>query len=297
MSGWIGVRKRFARFNSELIVTDDQRNDANMKQLGARKALQAHYYGQATDSPPGLVVGSWGKRTNRRPPADIDVFFFMPLQEFARFEALASQKQSALLQEVKGILSDKYFQSDMRGDGQVVQMLFNSITVELVPVFAFPGGWLMPHTANGGTWRKVDPIAEFQEVDSADTASAGNARRLMRMMKCWRDHSHVPLKSFVLERLVGAFIATYQYRDQSYFWFDWFCRDFFEFLQICANKHFFMPGTGDRIEIGDAWLSRAVSAYERSLRACEYEYHDLTEEAGQEWQKIFGGLIPIHNVT
>ena len=48
----------------------------------------------------------------------------------------------------------------------------------------------------------------------------------------------------------------------------------------------------ESITIGDAWQSKAWSAYQRALRACEYERDNMNILAGAEWQKIFGPVIP-----
>lgn len=294
---WIGVTQRFSRFSQELIITDQQFTDGWDKQHEARRVLQRAYYGEATDNPPGFMVGSWGKRTQRRPPSDLDVFFAMPADVYTRFNAREGNKQSALLQEVKSVLEDRWVQTDMRGDGQVVQVGFNSITLEIVPAFLDTNGqYVIPDTNDGGWWRTVDPIAEMQKIEDADQATSSNARHLMRMMKCWRDFCNVPLDSFLIEQLVADFLPTYAFRNHSYFYYDWFVRDFLHFLVARSGGYIYMPGTYDGVPLGNDWLSRAESARDRALRACDDEYKDYTISAGEEWQKIFGPKIPINVV-
>ena len=59
-----------------------------------------------------------------------------------------------------------------------------------------------------------------------------------------------------------------------------------------ANGWFSMPVTGEVIQLGDEWRSKALSAYKRALNACEYEDGNCGTLAGDEWQKIFGTMIP-----
>jgi hypothetical protein len=64
-----------------------------------------------------------------------------------------------------------------------------------------------------------------------------------------------------------------------------------------ANGTFSMPVTGATVQLGDAWLSKAQSAYARALKACVYERDDIgapadDAAAGDEWQKIFDLMIP-----
>jgi SMODS domain-containing protein len=122
---WIGVRQRFTAFHKELLLTQDQIDDGLTKQWGVRSKLQEAYY--PNGDPEGFMVGSWGKGTQVRPPRDVDVFFVLPYDVYYRFEQRSGNKQSALLQEIKEKLLDKYPQTDMRGDGQVVMVKFKRL--------------------------------------------------------------------------------------------------------------------------------------------------------------------------
>lgn len=293
---WIGVRQRFRRFHADLLLTNDQVTDGLTKQLGVRQCLQRAYYGQSTDNPPGFVVGSWGKRTAVRPPRDVDIFFELPVAVYHRINGNAGNVQSQLLQEVRGHLLGTYPQTAMRGDGQVVTVGFNTIAVEVVPAFRYDdqGRFYMPDTNNGGRWKLVDPGAEIATIEAADRAANGNTRPLAQMLKTWKRECGVPLKSYQVELLAAEFMTSYVYREHDYYWYDWFMRDFFIFLCGKAWANIVIPGTLEVVNLGSDWLSRAESARDRALKACEYEYNDWTIMAGEEWQKIFGQRIPIH---
>jgi hypothetical protein len=293
---WIGVRQRFARFHSDLCLTDDQIGDGLTKQLGVRQCLQRAYFGQSTNNPPGFVVGSWGKKTAIRPPTDVDIFFELPVEVYHRINANIGNVQSQLLQEVRGHLLDTYPQTNMRGDGQVVTVNFNTIAVEVVPSFRFDdqGRFYMPDTNAGGRWKLVDPAAEIATIQTADAIASGNVRPLAQMLKIWKRECSVPLKSYQIELLVAEFMTTYMFRQYDYFYYDWFVRDFLTFLCGKAWMNLVMPGTSELINLGNDWHSRAISARDRAVNACEYERQDLTILAGEEWQKIFGQRIPIH---
>jgi len=293
---WIGVRQRFRRFHQNLILSTDQIDDGFGKQFRVRQALERAYYGESSDHPPGFVVGSWGKGTAVAPPTDVDVFFILPVDVYRRFEAYNGNKQSALLQEVKNHLLATYSQTTMRGDGQVVTIRFNSIDVEVVPAFLYDdqGRYCMADTNDGGRWKLVDPKAEISLIDDEDRSANGNVRALAQMAKVWKRECNVPIKSYQIEILAAVFMSQYEYRGHDYFWYDWFFRDFFRFLCGVVNRNLTIPGTGERVNLGEAWLSRAESARDRAAKACVYERDDLTVSAGEEWQKIFGRRIPVH---
>jgi len=75
--------------------------------------------------------------------------------------------------------------------------------------------------------------------------------------------------------------------------YDWMVRDFLKFLVGKSNSYIFVPGTYEMIMLGEAWKSRAESAYSRAVKACEYESSDDSIMAGIEWQKLFGADMPL----
>lgn len=140
----------------------------------------------------------------------------------------------------------------------------------------------------------MDPQAEIAFIDTADRNASGNVRPMAQMLKAWKRHCNVPLKSYQIELLAAEFMSTYENRQYDYYWYDWFMRDFFAWLCNKAWANLIIPGTFESINLGEAWLSRAQTARDRALLACADEYNDYTISAGQEWQKIFGDRIPIH---
>jgi len=288
------VGTRFTQFLEALMLTKDQRSDGTTKHTGVRGCLDQHYYGSYYAGN-GFLVGSWGKSTEIRPPRDIDVMFVLPPEVYERFQSRPGNKQSQLLQEVKAVLQRTYQNTAMRGDGQVVVVPFTSYAVEVAPSFLLQNGqYYICDTNDGGKYKIVDPKAEIQNVTVSNNATNGNTRDLIRMMKRWQEYCNVPLKSFVLELLSIDFLATWQYRGRGTTFYDWLVRDFFGFLK---DKYTWstvrVPGTYESIALGDAdWKSRAQTAYDRAVKACEYETNNIPYSAGLEWQKIFGTDIP-----
>lgn len=290
---WIAVRQRFEQFHRNLSLTVLQQQDANTKYAGVVGCLNRCYYGTTSATDNSFVVGSWGKGTAIRPPRDIDLYFLLPVNAHRRFQHYLGNGQSALLQEVKGMLAKTYPDTDMRGDGQVVVVKFDSFDVEVAPAFLLTNGryWICD-THDGGSYKETDPWAEVRQLETADQANNRNLRPLIRMLKAWQDYCTVPVKSFQLELVATDFLAQSLWRYQDFFWFDWITRDFFAYLHAHANTFIFVPGTFEPIFLGDEWRSRAESAYWRAEQACRYEEHNLVGAAGEEWQKIFGIQIP-----
>jgi hypothetical protein len=290
---WIAVRQRFQQFNENLSLTSRQYLDGMTKSAGVVNCLNRHYYNSTSDTDHSFVIGSWGKQTATRPPRDVDMYFVLPIAVYHRFQDYSWNRQSALLQEVKEVIAATYPDTDMRGDGQVVIVRFDSYSVEVVPAFALTNGryWICD-TNDGGFYRETDPASEVGYIAAVDGANKGNLRPLIRMVKAWQDYCDVAIKSFQLELLVADFIAKSPWRLYDYFWFDWIARDFFAYLYHRANTFVVVPGTREQIFIGAEWQSRAETAYWRAVKACEHEKYNRVEAAGEEWHKIFGAQIP-----
>ena len=290
---WIAVRQRFEQFIRDLALTGLQNSDGWRKRRGVVSCLNRHYYGSASETDNSFMIGSWGKGTAMRPPRDVDLYFVLPLAVYQRFERYIWNKQSALLAEVKGVLEETYPGTDMRGDGQVVVVGFESFSVEVVPAILLTNGryWICK-TENNGSYKETDPWAEMQYVESIDTACNHNLRPLIRMLKAWQGYCSVPIKSFQLELVAADFLRQSSWRQYDFFWFDWISRDFFAYLYHRANSFVVVPGTQENVWLGNEWQSRAETAYWRALKACDYEQRNVVEAAGEEWQKLFGPHIP-----
>lgn len=289
---WDNVEPRFVSLLRSLAISDDQFDDGLRKQAGVRVCLNQHYYGYPSETANSLITGSWGKQLRVRPPRDVDVLFVLPWSVYWRFQSRLGNRQSQILQEVKSALASRYRETVMRGDGQAVVVNFWSMPVEVVPAFRFDNGqfWICD-TTDGGRYITTDPAAEIASLNHADAETKGAARFLIRMMKQWQRHCSVPLKSFLIERIAIEFIYAWMH-DPLRLWYDWMARDFFGHLISRAGGWTAMPGTGRLMPMGDGWLSRALTAHSAATSACALEQYNLNELAGEEWQKIFGPLIP-----
>jgi hypothetical protein len=95
------------------------------------------------------------------------------------------------------------------------------------------------------------------------------------------------MKSFWIELLAVDFLKTWSNRGKSKVYYDWMVRDFLSYLKGKKNAYLIAPGTGELMNIGDAWFSKANMAHGRAEKACELETAK-PGDAGTEWQKIFG---------
>lgn len=286
------VEARFGSLLKNLGITQIQFEDGFGKQEAIRSHLNEHYYGYPSATANSLITGSWAKQLRVRPVRDVDVLFVLPWSVYWRFETRLGNRQSQILQEVKAVLDQRYQETRMRGDGQAVIVDFWSMPIEVVPAFRFDNGqfWICD-THYGGRYIVTDPVAEIATLNAIDFDTGGVARNLIRMMKQWQRHCAVPLRSHFIERMVSEFLHSWHHDPRS-FWYDWMVRDFFEYAISRAGGWVTMPGTGENQFIGDGWLSRAHTGLAHSKKAASHESFNNNEAAGEEWQRVFGSMIP-----
>jgi hypothetical protein len=289
----MSVSSRFTTFLANLTQTDNQLTAGRSRREAAVKVLNAHYYNSTSGTENSKFIGSWAKSTQTRPPRDVDVFYLLPISVYNRYVGRGGNVQSQILQEVKGVIQKAHGATNVKGSGPIVEVGFSTYNVEIAPGFNDTNGrQLVCSTTNGGQFKTADYAAEAKAIADSNKDTNGNTRDLVRMAKCWQNYCSVPIRSFWLEMLAISFLSTWEYKGNSKTYYDWMCRDFFKSLTKKANATLFAPGTWESIAIGDAWLSRAETAYGRASKACSLET-EYPYTAGGEWQKIFGTNIPV----
>lgn len=174
----------FRAFDTKITLDEAARDTGLQRIIACTTALTAKYYPAGTSASDKVtLIGSLGKGTGINPIADADVMFHMPPGTWSRFTNYAGNGQSALLQEVRDVLKNRYPSTKIRGDGPVVVVSFTTApTVEIVPTalvsdnanILYASGEV-PVTRDGGQWEFVDYGAQLHTLDNADRPVAGRA--------------------------------------------------------------------------------------------------------------------------
>ncbi|GJQ60990.1 MAG: DNA polymerase III subunit delta' [Melioribacteraceae bacterium] len=271
------MEEYFSKFLAKIKLTANQRLDAKNKYSGVCKILHEHYYTNKYDGKTKLLIGSYGKKTNIRPARDIDLIFKMPDDKFEQYDNHESNGQSNLLSKIKNILGDKYPSSSIKAFGKVVVVEFSNSrhNVEVLPSFEQDDGtFKIPNSADGGSWEVWDPRNEIEKINSSDSKSNGNTRKLVRMIKKWEELCSVKIKSYQIEDFVMQFLDdnNYEFTDTQEL-----VKDFFSFLID---------------EIDESQKSFAETAQKRAQKAIDYYNKNKELKAVSEWKKIFGSDFP-----
>ena len=143
----------------------------------------------------------------------------------------------------------------------------------------------------GAAWLHLDPAAEVAHLDLVDRLAEGKARHLIRIVKAWRRAVAAPLSGFAIELLATEFLSVWLYRRRSLLFYDWMVRDFFFWLTLQAGHALAVPGTGEPLPLGDAWVEAAAAAHAAAARAANLERDNQSLAALGHWREIFGLAI------
>jgi len=208
------MEKQFKTFNSNIRLTEKQESDAKTKYDGVCKTLHNYYYQLVYNGSTKFLFGSYKKKTNIRPivrEQDVDVLFYMPKDEFKKYDEYKGNGQSALLAKIREVLKDTYTTTDkIKAWGKVVLIEFteNKHNIELLPAWEnYDGTFKIPNTENGGSWETFDPREDINSFKVSNKSTNGLTATLSRMMKSWkRNTSSLTIKSFKIEQYVIDFL-------------------------------------------------------------------------------------------
>ncbi len=279
------MKEQFKTFASNIRLTELQEQDAETKYKGVCKKLHDHYYDTQYNGATKLLFGSYKTKTNTRPLSadqDVDVIFKITEETFERFDNHENNGQSALLQEIKNILNEKYTTTDkISAWGKVVLVSFSDghHNIELLPGYEKEDGtFLIPNTENGGFWENFDPRLQIKNFQKRNQISNGLAAELTRIIKTWiQNTSTLNYKSYKVLTDVISFLKNDFIEGADYEEYYAVLKNFFDYLKrVCDNNI----------------INHVNTAYNRIIKAIEYMDENKPKEASEELIKIFGNQFP-----
>lgn len=292
----MSVAQIFEDFCRQLVLPQDLRSSIATRTGRIASRLNNDFRNLASDSANRFYAGSYGRGTAAPGLSDIDLICILPYEVYAQFNAYTGNKQSSLLQSVKASLNNTYPNSAVIADGQIVKIGFtDGITFEIVPVFLNKdGSYTYADSNNGGSWKSCKPKHEIDAFYARDMESNRNLAMLGRMARAWRDHNSVNMSGMLIDTLAYQFMASWQYRDKSYLYYDYMTRDFFSFLgQQDRNQTYWLaPGSGSYVYRGGAFELKARPTAALSIEAIKNCEADQFWAAKQKYRQIYGGYFP-----
>lgn len=216
-----------------------------------------------------VISGSFGRGTSIK-SSDIDVCYILPSSDYQRFCNRKGNVQSQLLSEVKTHIQNRYPNSTIKGDGQVVDALFKKTIIELVPSFSvntYSTDLTYPNSHDDGFWLKTNPIKQ-QEIINDFSMQYPVYKPMCKLIRCWRDENNVHLKGIEVDLLVYDFLNNnFEYRGviESKISFVSCLVSFFKYLQAMPTRYLFVFGDNDLKTIELMPLFKMFSKVEKRL--------------------------------
>jgi hypothetical protein len=275
------MQKQFSQFSDNIRLTDIQEEDARIKYDGVCSKLHSSYYTTNYDGSSKLLFGSYKTKTNIRPLTsnqDVDVLFKIPKDTLEKFKAYQSNGPSALLQEIKGYLNERYSTTEeIKAWGKIVQIKFadNTHNIEVLPAYEQEDGtFIIPNTENGGSWENFNPRKQIELFQDSNVITNGLTADLTRMIKTWVDNtSTCNYKSYKLLEDVLNFLKDNYSTGADYSEYSTLVKSFFEYLKNNCETEI---------------QNFVKTAIDRSEKACNLEKEGKLIAASEEWRKVFG---------
>ncbi len=283
----------FNEFCDNIRFDSDDLNKLRIRYKNITCRINEYYWEISSNILHSLYVGSYGRGTATH-LSDIDMLVILPNAVYNRINKTQGNVQSNLLQEVKRVLQKEYSWSDIKADGQVIGINFSDgISFEIVPCFDLGDGkYTYPDTNNGGSWEKTNPKAEIDAMDTCNKTTNGNLKKLCKMIREWKDEHNVDMSGYAIDTIAYKFISTYEYKDQTYLYYDWLTRDFFKYLAAQSeDDYLFAPGSYNYFRIDANFKTKALKAYQKAEEAINDEKKYPTIAKG-EWREIYGNKFP-----
>ena len=111
------------------------------------------------------------------------------------------------------------------------------------------------------------------------------------MARAWKDKMNVLMPGILIDTIAYDFLGQYPYASNSFIYFDWMSRDFFEYIIKNEMKSSWIKfGSGDIVtkKYGVSVNSDSNKAYALALEAIEAGTKNLTTIYYSKWRDIYG---------
>lgn len=280
------ILESFKILRQNLEITGLQQSTVSTRQQRVREVVETDL--NVLDS---FLTGSYSRHTMIAPLSEADIDIFIVLHPSYYKE----DGQTELLDKVKGALLKTYTKTPkISRNGQAVTITFSDFLVDVVPAFKRTGGgYLIPNSIKK-VWISTDPKTHVDIMSSENDIHNGDLVPIVKMVKGWNKNINYAFVSFYLELLAIKLFKNVTITDYP-----------------SGMKHFFDKGReaikykvkdpvvyGNQLNglrnvttVEDA-VSRFETAYTRARKAEGYEKSENTEDAIDEWKKIFGNYFP-----
>lgn len=258
------------------------------------KKLNAHYYDAKQDSSSHMyIVGSVGRGTAIKGSSDLDLLFDLPIETYKKFDNYESNGQSALIQEVKDVIIERYPNTKVRGDGQVVVIEFLKYIVELVPGFKQSDDrFKYPDTHDGGSWKYTDPIPEQEECKNANNESDGVYFDFCHVIRNWKNCIGFEFGGLLIDTLIyNHFKENDYYSSSGYDDYYEILKKVFEYLKGCNKDQAYWLAVGSKQHVHNSGEGAFVNRAKKALKQIS-DAEENNDDINDALRSLLGNDFP-----
>lgn len=290
----MGVGEDFAIFCSNLAVTN--RSSIFDRYGLITRQLNLEFWNIDSCVDHSIYAGSYGRNTATGETNHVDTIFWLPLTYYGTYNNCAGNGQLALLQSFLNALQKICPTAQIGADGRAVVATFtDNITFEVFPAFEnADSSFTYPHSGDGGSWKVTNPRPEIAEINRLDKECNGNLTNLCRMAKAWKKRWGVSISELLIDTLAYDFIRNYQHRDESFAYYDYMSRDFFEYVcrQDEEQQYWLSPGANQYVWRTGGFEYKALRCKNIATNACSYRGEKYGRMACRYWRGVYGTDYP-----
>jgi hypothetical protein len=287
------IADSFARFKSNLEITDLQTTTISIRQQAIRRVVSTDF-----NIVEDFLTGSYARSTMISPlsEADIDIFICLHPSYFNAFNG-SNGGPAGLLDRVKNSLRRSYTTTpNMSRNGQAVTIRFSDFVVDVVVGFKRTfDGYIIANSVNN-FWLETDPKKHVEIMSQANKAHHGNLVPLIKMIKGWNKSNGSFFRSFHLEVLALEALNNVTITD-----FPSGLRFFFQKAQsMVRQKNLDPAGYGDDIgryitqaTVDDA-SRKFQGAFNSAAAAEQYANRGHISQAVEIWRHLIPNYFPAY---
>lgn len=288
------IQESFRQFRSNLEITGLQKETVSSRQQAVRDAIS-----KELDVSDSFLTGSYSRYTMIAPlkEADVDIFAVLDNRYYYHYDG-KNGGQAGLIDLLKSALKRTYPKTpDISRNGQAVTITFSDFIVDVVPAFYRKGGGFLIPNSITQKWISTDPKKHVEIWSAANNEHNGDLVPLIKMLKRWNRMTDNYFMSFHLEVMALQILNNVRISD--------FPSGIRYFLD--KGRNYVTKKNPDPAEYGgdvgaylntqskiDSAVSRFQTAYNRAIKAEDYESRYQTQDVVNEWRKIFGNSFPAY---
>ncbi len=271
--------------NLKISNADDIRN----RRDEITKALNKEFRDSESETSNRLMVGSWGRFTAINGISDLDLLYILPSSLYDDYHK--KDGCSKALTRVKNAISSHYSRSDIKVDRLVVVVQFSDYKFEVQPVFKNEDGSYQYPDTYKDQWKVTKPQDEIDEISQLDADASGNARKICKYARAWKNKHDVEMNGLLIDTMVWKFLnETENYHTESAEQ-DKMMRDFFEYLKDLPKQESWNAlGSNQKIWVKKQFKGDASEAYDLCCKAIDAEGKSTMQE---KWRAVFGKCVPL----